>query len=129
MRISDWSSDVCSSDLNRKEKDYGGTCRHVAESYRSWRPLRPPDPPLESAHEAVYLRRAQRHPHSRPVADRAALRARARLHRVLVGRRWQGAVRRPHTPGAGIGRGAVRARGCKYGEIWLVRGVLKKKKN
>src|SRR3546814_7972962 len=91
MRISDWSSDVCSSDLaetpvlafqrtNRKEKDYGDSRRHDAESDRGRRPLRPPDPPLEPAHEAVHLRRAQRHPHPRPVADRAALRARSEEH-------------------------------------------------
>ena len=42
-----------------------------ARPARGRRPLRPPDPALEPAHEAVHLRRAQRHPHPEPRPDRA----------------------------------------------------------
>jgi hypothetical protein len=70
-----------------RRKTYGGTCRHHAAIDRGRRAFRPPDPPLEPAHEAVYLRRAQRRSHPRPVADRAAVRARARFRLRHRGRR------------------------------------------
>ena len=57
---------------NRKEKYPWRPRRLHAAVARSRRPLRPPDPPLEPEDGAVHLRRAQRHPHHRPVADGAA---------------------------------------------------------
>src|SRR3546814_19004002 len=46
MRISDWSSDVCSSDLDKElaSRDPGGARRHLAQ--RAWRDVGspPPDP-------------------------------------------------------------------------------------
>jgi len=49
--------------LTGRRLSYGGSCCHHAPIDRRWRAFRPPDPSLESAHEAVYFRRAQRHPH------------------------------------------------------------------
>ena len=54
---------------NRKGITYGGSYRHDAAIDRGRRTLRPPDPPLEPADEAVYLRRPQRCSHHRPVAE------------------------------------------------------------
>src|SRR4051794_37214621 len=84
---------------NRKEKDYGVTRRQHAAIARGRSAFRPPDPPLESEDEAVYFRRAERRPHHRPVADRAVVRARARLRPPERRRRRQGAVRRNQAPG------------------------------
>ena len=86
---------------NRKEKTYGDQCRHDAAIARGRSAFRPPDPPLEPPDEAVHFRRPQRGPHHRPVADRAAVRARARLRPADRRPRRQGAVRRHQAPGAG----------------------------
>ena len=64
---------------NRKEISLWRLLSSPCAAIGSWRALRPPDPPLEPADEAVHLRRAQRRPHPRPVADRAAVRACARI--------------------------------------------------
>src|SRR3546814_5906736 len=34
MRISDWSSDVCSSDLGRNDRDWNPPCRECGAAYR-----------------------------------------------------------------------------------------------
>src|SRR3546814_14884570 len=80
--------------ITGKELNYGGTCRPHAAIDRGWRPLRPPDPPLEPADEAVHLRRPPWPSHHRPVADRAAVRARTRLIRADCAFGRQGAVGR-----------------------------------
>src|SRR6185312_10854933 len=79
---------------NRKENDYGGHGRHHAAIARGRSAFRSPDPPLESQDEAVYLRRPERGPHHRPVAECPAVRARARLRPADRRPRRQGAVRR-----------------------------------
>src|SRR3546814_18717105 len=105
LRISDWSSDVCSSDLSRFP---------IPDSWPSndQHPFRQ-DPDTR-------LRRAV-HP-----ADRAA---RARAWRVL---RDLGLGQRPgrdrRLQRQEIGRGAGRVRECRYGEISVGFGSLKKKK-
>src|SRR5579862_6870685 len=44
-----------------------------------WRPLRPPDAPLEPEDEAIHLHRTRRHLHHRPPADPAAARRGVRI--------------------------------------------------
>src|SRR3546814_12394434 len=108
MRISDWSSDVCSSDL-RDWKMYGDpkTCSHqVSLGYDDDR-LRVTAARScfgSPAHVRVGVRMADNHDGSHPVSD------------WLIG--WKQ-----------IGRASCRERGCQYGEILGVGASLKKKKN
>ena len=94
---------------------------HHAPAARSWRPLRPPDPPLEPEDGAVHLRRPQRHPHHRPGADRAAAApARCRPCRDTVAARRPRAVRRHQAPGAGAVAEAAKRCGQYYvNHRWL----------
>src|SRR3546814_11063124 len=57
MRISDWSSDVCSSDLQQKDSSFGRSCRPAG---RGW--LRPPDDVVSSSRGAGHPWPALRHP-------------------------------------------------------------------
>src|SRR5579883_2770545 len=57
--------------VERKQKRrtaYRGKCRNYEAIARSGRPLRAPDPPLESEDASIHLHRAQRHSHSRSSA-------------------------------------------------------------
>src|SRR3546814_13244838 len=99
MRISDWSSDVCSSDLRGDEprRGGGGAGGCGAEAPPAEAPLHPP------AHGGE--------PRLRPRGDQP-----------LRGF-WAGGVSSPSK----IGRASCRERGCQYVKCGVVAGSLKKK--
>src|SRR3546814_15066311 len=105
MRISDWSSDVCSSDLHRRTDDEHVICGTVLECDRAILGM-----------DAVS--------HGKTCDEK---RERARIEMKRAGRRKRG-VSGPQIGGCGseagrptptvqIGRAPCRERGCQYGEI------------
>jgi hypothetical protein len=59
----------CPRRFNRKKETYHGASRILhASALGSWRPLRPPDAPLEPEDGPLHLWFAFEHPHHRPVA-------------------------------------------------------------
>src|SRR5690606_32481961 len=65
-RSTGWGSGLFPRRGAKPERTGHGAARvHFASASRSWRPLRPPDAPVESADEPVHLRLAERHPHHR----------------------------------------------------------------
>ena len=96
----------------RRSSIYGASRLLHASALGSWRPLRPPDPPLEPEDGALHLRLAGQHPHHRPLADHAAAAPGAGQGARSGGRGRPGAVRRHQAPGfraGGHGRQALRA--------------------
>src|SRR3546814_9560742 len=92
MRISDWSSDVCSSDLVPKENDHG-SCKSIRRPHRHYRRAVRPRPPATAAV------RCDRRPdrgiaRGRPAARRAfrpvRLRCRGRHAAGTKGPHWWG---------------------------------------
>src|SRR3546814_2037663 len=91
MRISDWSSDVCSSDLRQQ---------HEVAAERRYVPRRPERSEPQQRPER---RAQQRAPGEPPSADRAGHRQRSGRERKKVGK---------ETPE--IGRASCRERVCQY---------------
>src|SRR3546814_1618928 len=99
MRISDWSSDVCSSDLELKKSPAGQTIRvraadgtvflSLGPNYGRWLTLRETPQVMQDAMVAVEDRRFRYHPGVDPVGmARAAVLA---VQNYGTGRRMQGA--------------------------------------
>src|SRR3546814_14417192 len=110
MRISDWSSDVCSSDLVRVLQQY-------AEAFDAGRVGVVADVQLDA----------------QPAGARAQHFQRLRVHVVRdeehVGLRSRRALGQGRRLGCGeIGRGPCRGRGGKYVKMWGVAVHVKKKK-
>src|SRR3546814_13700335 len=80
MRISDWSSDVCSSDLNHKAGGF------VDSLSRAWRD-RPPHPPASPSEAGPVQRRGPR--------GRGGVPPTPTHHRPTAGRASIGAIRHP----------------------------------
>src|SRR3546814_14943303 len=107
MRISDWSSDVCSSDLELEHAD-----RQRAEVFAQQRFARGD---VESREAQLQVAPGDAPP---PAQQRTQQRAQWRAQRALP-RPWQPCE---------IGRASCRERVCQYGYITVVAVSLKKKK-
>src|SRR3546814_20257468 len=110
MRISDWSSDVCSSDLNRASPSSA-----VLRPFRSAPgagPVRPPSFVAMKA-AAVAVDPTREHPMSTDHDDTG----------------FEPEHASSPTDHVQIGRASCRARVGQYGEVSVVRGYLKKKKS
>src|SRR3546814_13835407 len=122
MRISDWSSDVCSSDLSGQPNgvfervDAGRFAAAVGEDF----PARCPiafwfdAPRVDAAHRALAAEAVG------DVGDEFGTRDRGAVHRDPVGAREQPSPR-------AIGRASCRERVCQYGYIWVCAGSLTNK--
>src|SRR3546814_6667172 len=102
MRISDWSSDVCSSDLRRRERGRG-LCRRRARAAALWLALDRLRPHHPSRHRRHPLWRRAAGGRLRSAAAREELARPARLaggRRAL--RRFHGAVRQPRPPAGAL---------------------------
>src|SRR3546814_15981934 len=117
MRISDWSSDVCSSDLRRKPTSSSSAripARRPARP-RSWESGRSPKENGWRSSGEPDARRYCNAEGAMPMSLKPELQA---IHAELPD--W----RRDQ-----LGRASCRERGCQYDLIWVVAVSLKKKKD
>src|SRR3546814_17633397 len=120
MRISDWSSDVCSSDLSREVAALGIVVLKVHQGANG----------TASRHLApAAAGRANRATAGRDGRMRDCAHAGRHLHAPVTRGRVMSipALQRP--PGAQIGSASCRAGGCKYVSISVVGGSLNKQKS
>src|SRR3546814_20719358 len=110
MRISDWSSDVCSSDLTITERDeaHGLIAQRAFGGTNKWRTCYVSD---GTGHAMLFTMSDQAIANGIPVHERAE--AIAFIH---DGGRCHGAIVRHMVTGEQIGRASCRERVCEY--VW-----------
>src|SRR3546814_14788510 len=115
MRISDWSSDVCSSDLHPNEP------QHEPTGTRS---------PVQRLRRSV-ISQAPLHLLAPPLSRKFSGSAQPLRHRIGIGKeRGPRPQRFPRKtePVLAIGSASGREGGCEYGKMSVAGGDLKKKK-